>query len=82
VKRRFATLPDRCDDVRVVVAHGGAHLARREVENLPAACIEDVAALRPFHNFRIGVAAVADQVLAKILRGVAHDDQSTVRPRF
>ncbi len=66
MQRGVAALFDGGDDVRMVVADGGAHLARREVEDLPALRVEDVAALRLLDDLVVGVAAVADQVGAKI----------------
>jgi len=66
VQRAVAAPFDGGDDVRMVVADGRAHLAGREVEDLPACRVEDVAALRTLDNFGIRVAAVADQVLAEI----------------
>ena len=88
MQRGVAALLDGRDDVRMTVPDGGAHLAGREVEDFLAAGVPDVAALRPLHDFRIDVAAVANQVLAKIfLRAAARVHacflvfECSVRPR-
>ena len=69
MQRGVATLPDRRDDVRMVVADGRTHLAGREVEDPLARGIPHVATLRLLDDFRIGIPTVADQVITEILAG-------------
>ncbi len=71
MQRGVAARFDGRHDVRMAVPDGGAHLAGGEIQNSLSGSIPDVASLRAFHDFRIDVAAVADQVLAKIRRRVA-----------
>ena len=60
--RALAAAPDRADHGRMIVAKRRAHLARGEVEDLPAAVVVDVAAQGALDEERRKVADIADHV--------------------
>src|SRR5690606_16322483 len=63
--RPVGALLDRADYGWVVVPDSGAHLPRREVEDLSPGDVRHVAAPGLDHDFREHVAAIADEIVAR-----------------